>query len=219
LGGIIAIGNLTNLNKRQYREFINQGVQILDNHNKQENSADVLIMTEIFKKTQLYAPPYTIMLLSGDSDFAEAISFLSKINYDCVLVSNGHQLHRKFRWVKEWYSWERFLFNKFSIVGGKSDEFDALLYSDSSIDQIFDKLLDINHLVIKKEITFEWKIPNKDFQVYGSWDDYQTPIKVLNTKNLSGMFCYLYVIDGDIQYDDTQPWGYIGSLPINYLLL
>ncbi|KAJ3322918.1 hypothetical protein HDV06_002577 [Boothiomyces sp. JEL0866] len=89
---INAIGNTSYFSKIKYNKVKDAGVTFKHIAGG-KNAADNEIIAQMIQLTQTIKPPYTIVLISSDSDFSHALGKLKALGYTVVLLHLGNISH------------------------------------------------------------------------------------------------------------------------------
>eukprot|EP00122_Pirum_gemmata_P014237 Pgem_evm1s13271 len=83
----IALGSAEKVNKITRSGLQKSGCVFIDCASPKKSAADIYLIVEIWKFTQWNPPPYSIILITGDSDFAPIISVLQHtFHYDVHVI-------------------------------------------------------------------------------------------------------------------------------------
>ena len=89
---INAIGNTNILTSDLRGELEAAGVVLHHVSSQKDSAADIAIHLEIMKLIQVQPPPFTIYLISSDTDYSKLLNFLTGLHYKVVLIHKDHHI-------------------------------------------------------------------------------------------------------------------------------
>lgn len=86
---ITVVGNSHTFRAGLEQELAEQGIIYHCTSKKKNNIADMKILHKLIQLTSMHPPPYTIILISGDSDFRPFIEHYKLLGYYIILIYSG----------------------------------------------------------------------------------------------------------------------------------